>query len=132
MAIPGDLSNRTNCVAAVEKTVSGLGGIDILVNTASRQVWADGLLEISDEAYQPSKELLDYALTNAAFNNFAKGLSGDLLPSKGIRVNAVAPGPIWTVMQPAELAGAYVFLASEDASYMSGETLSVTGGALTP
>lgn len=54
MAIPGDLSNRTNCVAAVEKTVSGLGGIDILVNNASRQVWADGLLEISDEAYQPS------------------------------------------------------------------------------
>lgn len=103
-----------------------------------------------------SPQLLDYALTKAAFNNFAKGLSGDLLPSKGIRVNAVAPGPIWTVMQPAEgqpeevvdnfgqgsimgrpgqpaeLAGAYVFLASEDASYMSGETLSVTGGALAP
>ena len=193
VAIPGDLTVLDNCVAAVEKTVAGLGGIDILVNNASRQVWNDGVLNISDEdfdatmktniysafrvtkeavkhmepgssiifstsiqAYQPSKELLDYAMTKAAFNNFAKGLSEELLPSKGIRVNAVAPGPIWTVIQPAEgqpqevvdefgqgskmgrpgqpaeLAGAYVFLASEDASYISGETLAVTGGALTP
>ena len=193
VAIPGDLTELENCVAAVDKTVSGLGGIDILVNNASCQVWNDGLLNISDEdfdatmktniysafrvtkeavkhmepgssiifstsiqAYQPSKELLDYAITKAAFNNFAKGLSEELLPSKGIRVNAVAPGPIWTVIQPAEgqpkevvdnfgqgskmgrpgqpaeLAGAYVFLASEDASYVSGETLAVTGGALTP
>lgn len=193
VAIPGDLKELDNCIAAVEKTVEGLGGIDILVNNASRQVWNDGILEISDEdfdatmktniysafrvtkeavkhmppgssiifstsiqAYDPSKELLDYAMTKAAFNNLAKGLSGELLPSKGIRVNAVAPGPIWTVIQPAEgqpqevvdnfgqgskmgrpgqpaeLAGAYVFLASEDASYVSGETLGVTGGALTP
>ncbi len=193
VAIPGDLTELGNCVSAVEKTVEGLGGIDILVNNASRQVWNDGILNISDEdfdatmktniysafrvtkeavkhmepgssiifstsiqAYDPSKELLDYAMTKAAFNNLAKGLSGELLPSKGIRVNAVAPGPIWTVIQPAEgqpkevvdefgkgsdmgrpgqpaeLAGAYVFLASEAASYISGETLGVTGGALTP
>ena len=193
VAIPGDLQELDNCIAAVEKTVEGLGGIDILVNNASRQVWNDGILNISDDdfdatmktniysafrvtkeavkhmdpgssiifstsiqAYSPSKELLDYAMTKAAFNNLAKGLSGELLPSKGIRVNAVAPGPIWTVIQPAEgqpkevvdnfaqdsdigrpgqpaeLAGAYVFLASEAASYISGETLAVTGGALTP
>ena len=193
VAIPGDLKELDNCVAAVEKTVEGLGGIDLLVNNASRQVWNDGLLNVSDEdfdatmrtnlysafrvtkeavkhmepgssiifttsvqAYGPSKELLDYAMTKAAFNNLAKGLSGELLASKGIRVNAVAPGPIWTVIQPAEgqpeevvdnfaqdsdigrpgqpaeLAGAYVFLASEAASYISGETLAVTGGALTP
>lgn len=193
VAIPGDLKDLDNCVAAVEKTVEGLGGIDLLVNNASRQVWNDGLLNVADEdfdatmrtnlysafrvtkeavkhmeagssiifttsiqAYDPSKELLDYAMTKAAFNNLAKGLSGELLPSKGIRVNAVAPGPIWTVIQPAEgqpeevvdnfgkgstmgrpgqpaeLAGAYVFLASEAASYISGETLAVTGGALTP
>lgn len=193
VAIPGDLKELDNCVAAVEKTVEGLGGIDLLVNNASRQVWNDGLLNVSDEdfdatmrtnlysafrvtkeavkhmepgssiifttsvqAYSPSKELLDYAMTKAAFNNLAKGLSGELLASKGIRVNAVAPGPIWTVIQPAEgqpeevvdnfaqdsdigrpgqpaeLAGAYVFLASEAASYISGETLAVTGGALTP
>lgn len=193
LGIPGDLTELANCVAAVEKTVEAFGGIDILVNNASRQVWNDGILHVSDEdfdatmktniysafrvtkeavkhmeagssiifttsiqAYDPSKELLDYAVTKAAFNNLAKGLSGELLPSKGIRVNAVAPGPIWTVIQPAEgqpeevvdnfgqgsdmgrpgqpaeLAGAYVFLASEDASYISGETLAVTGGALTP
>mgnify|MGYP002712492929 CR=1 FL=1 len=193
LGIPGDLTELANCVAAVEKTVEAFGGIDILVNNASRQVWNDGILNVSDEdfdatmktniysafrvtkeavkhmeagssiifttsiqAYDPSKELLDYAMTKAAFNNLAKGLSGELLPSKGIRVNAVAPGPIWTVIQPAEgqpeevvdnfgqgsdmgrpgqpaeLAGAYVFLASEDASYISGETLAVTGGALTP
>lgn len=193
VAIPGDLKELDNCIAAVQQTVEGLGGIDILVNNASRQVWNDGILNISDEdfdatmrtniysafrvtkeavkhmepgssiifttsiqAYDPSKELLDYAITKAAFNNLAKGLSGELLGSKGIRVNAVAPGPIWTVIQPAEgqpeevvdnfaqgsdigrpgqpaeLAGAYVFLASEDASYISGETLAVTGGALTP
>lgn len=193
VAIPGDLRELENCVNAVTKTVEGLGGIDILVNNASRQVWNDGILNISDEdfdatmktniyaafrvtkeavkhmepgssiifttsiqAYDPSKELLDYAMTKAAFNNLAKGLSGELLASKGIRVNAVAPGPIWTVIQPAEgqpaevvdnfaqdsdigrpgqpaeLAGAYVFLASEAASYVSGETLAVTGGALTP
>ena len=114
------------------------------------------IFSTSIQAYEPSKELLDYAMTKAAFNNLAKGLSGELLPSKGIRVNAVAPGPIWTVIQPAEgqpkevvdnfaqdsdigrpgqpaeLAGAYVFLASEAASYISGETLAVTGGALTP
>ena len=193
VAIPGDLRELENCVNAVTKTVEGLGGIDILVNNASRQVWNDGILNISDEdfdatmktniyaafrvtkeavkhmepgssiifttsiqAYDPSKELLDYAMTKAAFNNLAKGLSGELLASKGIRVNAVAPGPIWTVIQPAEgqpaevvdnfaqdsdigrpgqpaeLAGAYVFLASEAASYISGETLGVTGGALTP
>lgn len=193
VAIPGDLKELDNCIAAVQQAVEGLGGIDILVNNASRQVWNDGILNISDDdfdatmrtniysafrvtkeavkhmepgssiifttsiqAYDPSKELLDYAITKAAFNNLAKGLSGELLPSKGIRVNAVAPGPIWTVIQPAEgqpeevvdnfaqgsdigrpgqpaeLAGAYVFLASEDASYISGETLAVTGGALTP
>lgn len=193
LAIPGDLRELNNCVAAVEKTVEAFGGIDILVNNASRQVWHDGILDLSDEdfdatmktniysafrvtkeavkhmeagssiifttsiqAYDPSKELLDYAMTKAAFNNLAKGLSGELLPSKGIRVNAVAPGPIWTVIQPAEgqpqevvdnfgkgsligrpgqpaeLAGAFVFLASEDASYVSGETLAVTGGAVTP
>ena len=139
VAIPGDLKELDNCVAAVEKTVEGLGGIDLLVNNASRQVWNDGLLNVSDEdfdatmrtnlysafrvtkeavkhmepgssiifttsvqAYGPSKELLDYAMTKAAFNNLAKGLSGELLASKGIRVNAVAPGPIWTVIQPAE------------------------------
>lgn len=110
----------------------------------------------SIQAYEPSPHLVHYAATKAAMNNMSKGLSMALLGDKGIRVNAVAPGPIWTPLQPshgqpmdklvqfgqesemgragqpAELAGAYVFLASEAASYVSGETLAVTGGAVTP
>ena len=109
----------------------------------------------SIQAYQPSPTLIDYATTKAAINNFSKGLAQQLAP-KGIRVNAVAPGPIWTPLQPsfgqpmekltsfgqdtplgragqpAELAPAYVFLASGESSYISGETLGVTGGRPTP
>lgn len=107
----------------------------------------------SIQATQPSPGLLDYAATKAAILNFTKGLSLQLLP-KGIRVNAVAPGPIWTPLQPsygqpeeklirfgkdtplgragqpAELASTYVFLASQESSYISGETIGVTGGEL--
>lgn len=107
------------------------------------------------EAYQPAPILLDYASTKAAINNFTKGLAQQLAP-KGIRVNAVAPGPIWTPLQvsdgqpkeslpefgqstplgragqPAELAPAYVFLASSESSYVLGETLNVNGGMPTP
>lgn len=109
----------------------------------------------SIQAYQPSPTLVDYATTKAAINNFTKGLAQQLAP-QGIRVNAVAPGPIWTPLQPshgqpmekltsvgqstplgrggqpAELAPAYVFLASPESSYVSGATLSVTGGEPTP
>lgn len=105
----------------------------------------------SVQAYDPSPGLLDYAATKAALNNITVNLAGQLGP-KGIRVNAVAPGPIWTPLQPAtrprekvetfgadtplgragqpsELAGAYVFLASPaDASYVSGTVIGVTGG----
>jgi len=105
----------------------------------------------SIQAYSPSATLIDYASTKAAINNFTKGLAEQLAP-KGIRVNAVAPGPIWTPLQPAtrkgsdvetfgadtplgrpgqpaELAGAYVFLACpEEASYVSGTIVGVTGG----
>lgn len=109
----------------------------------------------SIQAYQPSPTLLDYAPTKAAINNFSKALAQQLA-SKGIRVNVVAPGPIWTPLQvsggqpteklpqfgaqtplgrpgqPAELAPAYVFLASQESSYVTGETLAVTGGMPTP
>ncbi|PPB48776.1 NAD(P)-dependent dehydrogenase [Arthrobacter pityocampae] len=109
----------------------------------------------SIQAYEPSPTLVDYASTKAAINNFTKGLAQQLAP-KGIRVNAVAPGPIWTPLQPSggqpkealpefgkdtplgragqptELAPAYVFLASSESSYVLGETLNVNGGMPSP
>ncbi|MBO9045076.1 MULTISPECIES: SDR family oxidoreductase [Curtobacterium] len=109
----------------------------------------------SIQAYAPSPHLVHYAATKATVNNMAKGLAAQLAP-KGIRVNAVAPGPIWTPLQPAggqppealpsageqtylgrwgqpaELAPAYVFLASGESSYVVGETLHVDGGMPTP
>ena len=109
----------------------------------------------SIQAYSPSDVLVDYASTKATINAFTKGIAQQLAP-KGIRANAVAPGPIWTVLQPtdgqppekiegfgqdtpigrmgqpAELAPAYVFLASAESSYVLGETLNVNGGRPTP
>jgi hypothetical protein len=109
----------------------------------------------SIQAYSPSEILVDYASTKATINAFTKALAQQLAP-KGIRVNAVAPGPIWTPLQvtdgqppekiaefgeqtpigrmgqPAELAPAYVFLASAESSYVLGETLNVNGGMPTP
>jgi NAD(P)-dependent dehydrogenase (short-subunit alcohol dehydrogenase family) len=105
----------------------------------------------SIQAYQPSPSLLDYAGTKAAIAVFTKALAKQVA-EKGIRVNAVAPGPIWTPLQssggqpaekipefgsksvfgrpgqPAELAGVYVLLASEESSYITGEIYGVTGG----
>lgn len=104
----------------------------------------------SIQGFDPSSRLVDYAMTKAALVAFTKALAEELGP-RGIRVNAVAPGPVWTPLipatgwpdkvpefghntplgraaQPAELAGAYVYLASEDASYVSGAVLPVTGG----
>jgi NAD(P)-dependent dehydrogenase (short-subunit alcohol dehydrogenase family) len=119
-----------------------LGEGSAIINTSSIQ------------AYEPSVQLLDYAATKAAINSITVNLAEQLGP-KGIRVNAVAPGPIWTPLQPAtrdaeevstfgsdtplgragqpaEVAPAFVFLASErTASYVSGTILGVTGGKAT-
>lgn len=192
VCLPGDLSEAAHARKLVADAVEQLGGLDILINNAGRQIAVEKLEDISDEqfeqtyktnifsifwitkaalphlsagasivnstsiqAYNPSPELIDYASTKAAINNFTKGLAQQLAP-RGIRVNAVAPGPIWTPLQvsdgqpkeklpefgqstplgragqPTELAPAYVFLASSESSYVMGETLNVNGGTPSP
>ncbi|UPG96561.1 SDR family oxidoreductase [Luteibacter aegosomatissinici] len=123
------------CKAALE--VMPAGGT--IINTASIQ------------SYDPSAILLDYASTKAAIVAFTKALAGQVA-ERGIRVNAVAPGPVWTALQPSggqpmdklkdfgshvplkrpgqpvECAPVYVFFASDASSYVTGETYGVTGG----
>jgi len=136
-----DVTMRTNlyatfylCKAAVPVMRPG----SAIINTSSIQ------------SKTPSGNLLAYAATKGAISNFTAGLA-ELVADRGIRVNAVAPGPIWTplipstmpvekvekfgsdtplgrVGQPAELAGAYVLLASDAGSYMTGAVIPVTGG----
>ncbi|WP_435972938.1 SDR family oxidoreductase [Streptomyces sp. Qhu_M48] len=106
----------------------------------------------SVQGYQPSPHLLDYAMTKSAIISFTHSLA-QMLAERGIRVNAVAPGPVWTPLipatmpdvkdfgsqsplgrpaQPAEMAPAYVFLASPQASYITGEIVNATGGTPLP
>jgi NAD(P)-dependent dehydrogenase (short-subunit alcohol dehydrogenase family) len=122
------------CQAAVPRMQAG----STIVNTTSIQ------------AAQPSPQLLHYAASKGAISTFTKGLAQEVA-ERGIRVNAVAPGPIWTPLvtmsfpaeknaefgadtplgrpgQPGELAPLYVFLATEDSSYISGEVIGATGG----
>jgi NAD(P)-dependent dehydrogenase (short-subunit alcohol dehydrogenase family) len=109
----------------------------------------------SEQAYDPSKDIIDYSMTKAALMNFTKSLAKQLGP-KGIRVNGVAPGPIWTPLQvsggatmekleqfgsetpmgrpgqPAELASIYVQLADRGASYATGQVYGSAGGSGQP
>ncbi|TPW78324.1 SDR family oxidoreductase [Schumannella sp. 10F1B-5-1] len=138
---------RTNVFAAfaiVKAAVPHLAPGSTIINTASA------------EAYSPAPDRLDYAATKGAINNLSKGLAQQLI-GRGIRVNVVAPGPTWTVLQvtqgvdpetlpdfgaseapigragqPAELAPAYVYLASGESSFTVGATLNVNGGMITP
>lgn len=132
---------QTNIVAMfylTQKAAEYLKKGDSIINTTSIV------------AYQGRKYLIDYGATKGAIVGFTRSLNDDLAP-KGIRVNAVAPGPIWTPLipasfgrehvaefgkstkmgrpgQPSEVAPAYVFLASKDASYISGQVIHVNGG----
>ncbi len=132
---------KTNVYAMFWLTKAALphmGAGSVVINTSSIQ------------AFDPSPQLMDYAMTKAAIVSFTKSLSQQLA-GKGIRVNTVAPGPIWTPLipatmpekkvddfgtetplgrpgQPAEVAPAYVFLASQESSYITGERIGVTGG----
>jgi len=136
---------RTNVLSQfwlAQAAIPHLGPGSAIVNTTSIQ------------AYDPSPELAHYAATKGAIATFTKALAKELV-GQGIRVNAVAPGPVWTPLiamsfppeivakfgednplgrpaQPAELAPAYVFLASDDARFVVGEVLGVTGGLLLP
>lgn len=185
--MPGDLSEPAICRAVIDKCVTELGGIDILVNNAAYQMTHETIEEISDSEWDytfavnigayfhlvkaalphlgpgasiigsssvnsdmPSPTLAPYAATKAAIANFSASLA-QLLGPKGIRVNSVAPGPIWTPLipstmpeekvesfgentplgragQPVELASVYVLLASDEASYITGARVAVTGG----
>ncbi|MDB5296753.1 MAG: NAD(P)-dependent oxidoreductase [Phycisphaerales bacterium] len=188
VAIPGDLRDEAFCKKLVDDAAAQLGGLDLLVSNAAKQVYVESLTDITTEqfdatfktnvyamfwvtkaalahlkpgasiicttsinAYDPSPSILDYAMTKGAIAIFVKGLSKQLI-GKGIRVNGVAPGPIWTPLQPsggqspeklvtfggetpykrpgqpAELAATYVLLASQESSYVSGEIYGITGG----
>lgn len=189
LLLPGDLSERRGCDAAVAAVAEEFGKLDILVSNAAYQNRIPNLEEVTDEEFDRtfktntyayfwlcraavkhmrpgssiivtssktgllgSKGLTPYSATKGAVNAFTKALAMELV-EKGIRVNAIAPGPVWTPLnivdkghsgkkvakfgsdtlfkrpaQPEELAPAYVFLASDaDSSYITGTVLEVLG-----
>ena len=186
--IPGDLKNESFCQSLVEQAHERLGGLDVVVINAGKQVYQESIADIttkqfdetyktnvyamfwlskaavpllpaggsiinvtSIQGYKPSAGLLDYASTKWAIIGFTKALAKQLA-EKGIRVNAVAPGPFWTPLQPsggqpqdkierfgsgvpygrpgqpAEIAPMFVFLATQESGYTTGEVFGATGG----
>src|SRR3954454_21805431 len=191
LLIPGDVRKSSFCDGAVDRTVSELGRLDVLVNNAAFQQHQPSIEDLTDEQIRETFEtnifgymfmaraavrvmkpgsaivntgsitglegnprLLDYASTKGAIHAFTKSLAQSLVEKK-IRVNCVAPGPIWTPLnvadkpatkagkhghdtpmkrpgQPEEVAPAFVFFASNaDSSYITGEVLTLLGGETT-
>jgi NAD(P)-dependent dehydrogenase (short-subunit alcohol dehydrogenase family) len=187
-SFPGDLRDEAFCNRLIADSVTQLGGLDILVSNAARQVAQKSILDITTEqfdatfktnvyamfwltkaaiphmkpgsaiicttsinAYSPEPYILDYAATKGAIAVYVKALAKQLA-KQGIRVNGVAPGPIWTPLQPsggqlpdklpmfgadtpmgrpgqpAELAPLYVLLAENKATYVTGQIVGATGG----
>jgi NAD(P)-dependent dehydrogenase (short-subunit alcohol dehydrogenase family) len=191
LLVRGDIGREAFCRRAVERTVSRLGRLDVLVNNAAEQHPQPGLERIDEKqlqatfrtnifsmffltkaalphlkkqkgasiinttsvtAYRGHETLLDYSATKGAIVSFTRSLS-QVLAKDGIRVNAVAPGPIWTPLipstfdaekvaafgsdtplgragQPWEAATCYLFLASEESSYITGQVLHPNGGEI--
>jgi NAD(P)-dependent dehydrogenase (short-subunit alcohol dehydrogenase family) len=190
LLLPGDVRDPAFCRAAVEKTVSHLGALNVLVNNAAYQSGRDRLEDITEQQWdrtfqtnihgyfymtkaalshmkpgdaiincgsvtglRGSKHLIDYASTKGAIVAFTRSLAQNLV-GRGIRVNCVAPGPVWTPLnvsdktpedaaltgakapmgrpaQPEEIAPSFVFFASEaDSSYITGEVLTILGGEI--
>ena len=188
VTFPGDLTDESFCEQLVADAAEALGGLDVLVLNAGKQVSQPSIAEITTEqfdqtfktnvyamfwlskaavpllppgaaiinvtsiqGFDPSPNLLDYASTKWAIIGFTKALAGQVV-KEGIRVNAVAPGPFWTPLQPsggqtqealqkfgekvpmgrpgqpAEIAPVFVFLATQESGYITGEVFGVTGG----
>jgi NAD(P)-dependent dehydrogenase (short-subunit alcohol dehydrogenase family) len=191
ITIAGDIGDKQFCEDAVQRTVSELGRLDIVVNNAGEQHYDEDLANISEDqlkrtfqtnifgmffvtqaalphlepgsaiinctsetTYKGSPGLLDYSSTKGAIVGFTRSLAKNLV-EKNIRVNGVAPGPIWTPLnpsggqppekipdfgkstpmkrpgQPNEVAPSFLFLACEDSSYMTGQVLHPDGGNTT-
>ena len=186
--LPGDLTDEAFCERLIADAHDQLGGLDVLVINAGKQVFQESIQDITTEqfdqtfktnvyamfwlskaalplmppgaavinvtsiqGYDPSPTLMDYASTKWAIIGFTKALAQQAIKD-GVRVNAVAPGPFWTPLQPsggqsqenvetfgqktpygrpgqpAEIAPTFVFLATQESGYIAGEVFGVTGG----